>query len=378
MELKGQSKGSSDCVNRQPRKGPIVWHGDFMPWSSIWRGEQLLKLPVSSKCTDPKFLSGCTIGNSTVWKEFWRDSAAVVLPNCRINNCKRWQTSWIVALWPTDFIRVFGLVPWSPESLKRNSRSLTIRPMFRASFTNLNSPFSAPERFWPVRINTPNLGGSGIVTRTLKKSQKPRGCPPLRGRSFFPAGPHPLPNMGQSRMPTRNSHHRAEEVFKSLWYDRALCGPLPLPFSTSLQCFDLYRLPGEAGSKLLSPQNLSHPGQRLLSQGRGGLGLVFWTSQKHRGLQSPDLLARTQCVRKNLALYAGGCHAQSLLRDSRGTIFILNFNFPEYPESSVSGPRSLASFSIIYNVALFMQRYISTLQLGLRINIHTRNIKFEK
>jgi hypothetical protein len=89
------------------------------------------------------------------------------------------------------------------------------------------------------------------------------------------------------------------------------------------------------------------------------LGLVFWTSQKHRGSQSPDLLARTQCVRKNLALYAGGCHPQSLLRDSRGTIFILNFNFPEYPESSVSGPRSLASFSIIYNVALFMQCYIA-------------------
>ena len=359
MELKGQSKGLSDCVNRQPRKGPIVWHEDFMPWSSIWRGEQLLKLPVSSKCTVPRFLSGCTIGNSTVWKGFWRDIGAVVLPNCRINNCKRWRTSWIVALWPTGFIRVFGLVPWSPESLKRNSRLLTIRPMFRASFTNLNSPFSAPERFWPVRIKTPNLGGSGIVTQTLKKSQKPRGCPPLRGRSFFPAGPHPLPNMGQSRMPTRNSHHRAEEVFKSLWHDRALWGPFPLPFSTSLQCFDLYRLPGEAGSKLLSPQNLSHPGQRLLSQGRGGLGLVLWTSQKHRGSQSPDLLAGTQCVRKNLALYSGGGHPQSLLRDYRGTIFILNFNFPEYPENSVSGPRALTSFSIISNVALFMQCYIA-------------------
>jgi hypothetical protein len=105
------------------------------------------------------------------------------------------------------------------------------------------------------------------------------------------------------------------------------------------------------------------------------LGLVFWTSQKHRGSQSPDLLARTQCVRKNLALYAGGCHAQSLLRDSRGTIFILNFNFPEYPESSVSGPRSLASFSIISNVALFMQCYISLEMLHRRVEIKKQDFR---
>jgi hypothetical protein len=89
--------------------------------------------------------------------------------------------------------------------------------------------------------------------------------------------------------------------------------------------------------------------------------LVFWTSKEHRGLQSADLLPRTQCVRKSLALYADGCHAQSLLRDSRGTIFIPNFNFSEYPESSVSGPRVITSFSIVLNVALFMQCYITRL-----------------
>jgi hypothetical protein len=93
------------------------------------------------------------------------------------------------------------------------------------------------------------------------------------------------------------------------------------------------------------------------------LGLVFWASQEHRGSQSAHLLARTQCVRKSLALYANGCHAQSLLRDSRRTIFILNFNFPEYPESSISGPRSLTSFSIEMYVALFMQCYISAVQI---------------
>jgi hypothetical protein len=148
-------------------------------------------------------------------------------------------------------------------------------------------------------------------------------------------------------VPARNSHHRAEEVFKSFWDDRALWGSFPLPLSKTFQCFDLYQLSREGRSNLLSPENLSDPGQRLLSQGWGGLVLVFWTSKEHRGLQSANLFARTQCLRKSLALYADGCHAQSLLPDSPGTIFIPNFNFPEYPKSSVSGRRTVTSFSII-------------------------------
>ena len=181
-----------------------------------------------------------------------------------------------------------------------------------------------------MRTGKLNLGGCGIAIPTLKKSQKRRSCPPLRGRSNFPSRPHSLPNLGEGRKPARNSHHRSEEVFKSLWHDRALCGPFPLSFSASLQCVDLYPIPGEGRSKLLSLQNLSNPGQRLLSQGRGGLGLVRQTSQKHRGVQSAKLLARTQCVRKGLALYLGRCHAKSILLDSRRAIFILDFIFPEY------------------------------------------------
>jgi hypothetical protein len=89
------------------------------------------------------------------------------------------------------------------------------------------------------------------------------------------------------------------------------------------------------------------------------LGLVFWTSKENRGLQSANLLASPECLRKSLALYPNGCHTQSLLCDSRGTIFLLNFNFPEHPKSSVSGPRFVISFSVICNVALFMQCYIT-------------------
>ena len=343
MEPRARLKDSSGCANRPPRKGPTGWRGDCMRWYSIWKDELLLKLPVSSKCIDPRSPSGWTIGSNGGWKGFWRDTAPVAPRNSPTSNCRLWRTFWIVAPLPMDSIPAFGPARWSPGLLRKNSRFPTIQPMSPVSFTNWSSPSSDPGRSWPVRTSKLNLGGYGIAILTLKKSQKRRRRPPLRGRSNFPAGPHSLSNLGEGRVPARNSHHRAEEVFKSLWHDRALCGPFPLPFSTSLQCFDLYRVPGEAGSKLLSPQNLSDPGQRLLSQGRRGLGLFFWTSQEHRGLQSADLLARTQCVRKSLALYADGCHAQPLLRDSRGTIFILNINFPKYAESSVSGPRSLTS-----------------------------------
>ena len=358
MEQKAQLKDSSDCANRLPRKGPTGWRGDCMRWCSIWKDELPLKLPVSSKCIDPKSPSGCTIGSNGEWRGFWRGTALVAQRNSPISNCRLWATFWTAAQLSMDSIPAFGPARWFPGLLRKNSRFPTIQPMSPVSFTNWSSPSSVPGRSWPVRTSKLNLGGCGIAIRTLKKSQERRSRDSLRRRSHLPAGPHSLPNLGQGRMPARNSYHWTEEDVKSLWCHRALCGPFPLPFSKSLQCFDLYCLPGEVSAKLLSPQNLSDPGQRLLSQGRGGLGLVFWTPQEHRGSQSADLLARTQCVRKSLALYAGGCHAQSLLRDSRRTIFILNFNFPQYPESSVSGPRSLTSFSIVFCVALFMQGYI--------------------
>jgi len=327
-----------------------------MRWCSIWRGEQPLKLPASSKCIAPRSPSGCTIGNKRAWKGFWRDTALAARNSSRISNCRFWRIFWTAARWPMDSIPAFGPARWSPGLLKKNSRFPTIQPTFLVSSTNWNSPSSAPGRSWPVRTKELNLVGCGIAIPTLKKSQKRRSRPPFPGRSHFPAGPHSLPDLGEGRMPARNSHNRAEEGFESLWHYRALCGPFPLPFSTSLQCFLLYHLSGETASKLLSSQNLPDPRQRLLSQGRGGLGLIFRASQEHRRLQSADLLPRTQCLRKNLALYAGGCHSQSLLRGPGRAICIFNLNLPQYPESSVTGSGSFISFPI--RLSNFMSLYL--------------------
>jgi hypothetical protein len=349
MEQRGRFKDSFGCANELPRKGLTEWRGGCMPWCSIWKDGQRLKLPASSKYIDPKSPSGCTTGNDGAWTGFWRDTALAAPKNSPIRNCGLWRTFWTVVRWPMDSIPASGPARWSPGLLRKNFRFPTIQPMFLVSFNSWDSRSSAPRRSWPVPTSRPNRDGCGIAIRTLKKIQKRRSRPPLRGRSLFPAGSHSLPNLGEGRMPARNSHHRAEEGFESLWHDRTLCGPFPVPFSRSLQCFDLYRLPGEADSKLLSTENLSDPGQRFLPQGWGGMGLVFRPSPKHRGSQSAVLLPRTQCFGKSLALYARGCYSQSIFRNPRRAIWVSNFNIPKYPASTVTGTRSFISFPIIVN-----------------------------
>ena len=354
MEQKGRFKNSFGCANELPKKGLTEWRGGCMPWCSIWKDEQRLRLPASSKCIAPKSPSGCIIGNDGAWTGFWRDTGLDALKNSPIRNCGLWRTFWTVARWPMDSIPASGPARWSPGLLRKSFRFPIIQPIFPVSFNNWDSRSSAPRRSWPVPTSNSNRGGCGIAIRTLKKSPRRRSCSPLRGRSYFPPGPHSLPNLGESRMPARNSHHRAEEGLESLWHDRALCGPVPLPFSTSLQCFDLYRLPREADPKLLSPENLSDSGQCFLPQGRGGMGLVFRPSPSHRSPQSALLLSGIQCPGKSLALYTRGCYSQSIFCNLRRAIWIFNFNIPQYPKSTVTSTRSFKSFPIIDNKCMWL------------------------
>ena len=349
MEQKGRFKSSFGCASELPKKAPTEWRGGCMPWCSIWKDERHQRLPVSSKYIDPKCPSGCTIGNNGAWTGFWRDIGLAALKNSPIRSCKLWQTFWTVARWPMGSIPASGPARWSPGLLRKSFRFPTIQPMFPVSFSNWGSRSSAPRKSWPEPTSNSNHGGCGIDIRTLKKSQKRRCRHPLRGRSHFPSGPHSLPNLGEGRMPARNSHHRAKEIFESFWHDRTLCRPFPLPFSTGLQRIDLYRLPRKADPKLLPPENLSDSGQCFLSQGRGGMGLVFRPSKKHRSPQSPHLLSAIQCAGKSLALSTRGCYSQSIFRNPRRALWVFNFNIPQYPESTVTSTRSFKSFPIIDN-----------------------------
>lgn len=80
--------------------------------------------------------------------------------------------------------------PWWPGLLKKNFRPLTIPPMCRVSSTTSGFPSSVPRRYCLKPTKHFNPSGCAIDILTLKKNQKRRSGPSLRGRSQLPAGPH--------------------------------------------------------------------------------------------------------------------------------------------------------------------------------------------
>ena len=333
---------------------------DCTPWCSIWKGGQLPKSPVSSKCTGPKSPSGCSAGNDGECLGFWRDTDLDSLKELRIRNGRSWQTFWAPGSWLMDFSRGAGPARWFPGLLRKNFRFSTIPPMFLVSFETWDSPFSVRRKSWLVLTSAPNRGGSGIAILTLKKSAKPRSSSPFRGRSHVPTGSYPLPNVGESRMPAPNSNHRSEEGLKSIWHDRTLYRPVPLSLSKSLRCFYVHRLSGEGDPELLSSENLPDPGQYVLPQGSGGLALAFRSAPLYRDLQSSVIFSRTQRLGRSLAFYSTPGNSQPLLGKLGGTLRFFNFYIPEYPESSVTGAGLFGSLQIApinTDSGLFMQNY---------------------
>ena len=108
--------------------------------------------------------------------------------------------------------------------------------------------------------------GSVINIPTLKKSQKRKSGYPIRGRSQFPSRPNSPPDLGQSRLPAGNPQPGAAQHPQNLWNHRIIPRSIPLPFSRRLQRADLYSVSRKDTARLLSSENLSYSGQRLLSQ----------------------------------------------------------------------------------------------------------------
>jgi len=145
---------------RAAQEGLTEWRGGCMLWCSIWKDEQRLRLPASSKCIAPKSPSGCIIGNDGAWTGFWRDTGLAALKNSPIRNCGLWQTFWTVARWPMDSIPASGPARWSPGLLRKSFRFPIIQPMFPVSFNNWDSRSSAQEGPGPCRQATPIAVGA--------------------------------------------------------------------------------------------------------------------------------------------------------------------------------------------------------------------------
>jgi hypothetical protein len=114
---------------------------------------------------------------------------------------------------------------------------------------------------------------------------------------------------------------------------------------------------------LLPAKSISDSGQCFVPQRQRCLGMVFRSSQIHRGLQSPSLLSRTQCTGKNMASRSSARYPQSIFHNPRRTPLRSDFDISQHTEESISSYGLSASISIKHHVALFMQCCIAVPRL---------------
>ena len=357
MELRERYGNWFALANKHSGMESTEWPHGFTLWCSTWKGKQPHKLPISSKSIDLRYPSGLAIGSNTGWKEYWRDTGPVVLLNSQDSSARILRISLTAVRWHMDSPLVFGPVRWSPESLKKNSLSLTILPMYPGSFTNLDFLSNVPRRPWQKRTRPSSPDGSVIDIQTLKKSQKRRGCPRLRRRSQLPARSNPLSNMGTNRLSARNPNHRAEEHPQDLWKHGDLLWPIPLQFSRSFQCPDLHRLSGKNFKKLFPPKGLPRPRQCVLPQRRGRLDMVLRPPQIPHRLQSSPLFPSVQSVREDLASYTPARYTQSVLHNPTRASCGFNFDLSKYSEKPIASSRVFAPISIIF-MSLYLCKVI--------------------
>jgi transposase len=90
----------------------------------------------------------------------------------------------------------------------------------------------------------------------IKKSQERRGRDPLRRRSQLPARPYPLSDMGTAKFSAGSPNYGTEEYAQDLRNNRAVRCQIPLPFSKSVQCPNVHRVPRKDFTMLLSTENI--------------------------------------------------------------------------------------------------------------------------
>ena len=356
MEQQKRFNNWLDSANKLSGMALTEWPADSMPWLSTSKGERLLTLLMPLKFTGPKFASGCAIGKTEAWKESWKGIGPAGQQSCPNANGENLPISWRAVRSPTVLPRVFGLAPWWSESLSKNFLFLIMPLMYRASFTICDFPSSAPRKYWLKLTKHFNPSGCATDIPTLKKSQKRRSRPSLRGRSQLPAGPDPLPNLGSDRISTANPYDWPTQHLKDIRLHRTLLCTVPLSLSKSLQRRYLHRLSRTNIAKLLSKKNLSYPRQCLLSQRQNRLGLVFRPPQTHGSFQPSGLFSRTQRSGENLAPHTTSWHTQSLFPNAGRTSLNFNFHFSQHPEKSITGLWLFATIPI--NMSLYLCKAI--------------------
>lgn len=313
---------------------------------STWKANQPQKLPTYLRFTVPKSRFGYKTGNKKEWTEFSKAiDLGVLLPSLRASN-KNFPIFSTAAPFHTDLLPAFGQAPWSPGSLKKNSPSPIILPMYRAFFMGLGSPSSVQGKFSHKLIKSPNLVGFVISTPILKKSQSRRGNNPLRRRSEFPTRSHSLQNMVTSRFATGNTINWTTKHAQDFWYNRVVLCSISLSISYSLQCYHIFDISRTDCAWLFPQKDIFDSGQCSLSQRSKSLAMVCRTSQIYRGVQSPPIFSRVQRPRKNMASHSPTWYTQSVFSIPERASLHFDFDVSQYSDESITSNGVFTTLSI--------------------------------
>src|SRR5512134_122000 len=181
-------------------------------------------------------------------------------------------------------------------------------------FTAGDSRYSDPGACW--RVPMPRRRTAGIVASIppLKESPIATLGVDLHRRSQLPARFDATRHLEPSGLPTGSPRDGRTQEREDSRRHRTLAHAVRLPPGHSLQCHHLPRLPRTTGSAIPSPRGDPDSGQRLLPQGRRGLGLVQVPPTLAGSAPVAALLAGVEPCRTAVAAHPQKRDAQPFLR----------------------------------------------------------------
>src|SRR6266567_2442155 len=158
-------------------------------------------------------------------------------------------------------------------------------------FTRSTSQCSGHGGYWRGPTPSSRTDGIDAPIRRLKKSPLARLGLDLYGRSQLPAGLDLACDLKPGGSSAGGPGHRRTQKCEDSGCYRTLAHSIPLSGGHGLQRLDLPGVFGTVGAIIPPARRHSHPGQRLLSQGFGGLGLVPLQPPLAGGAPTAALLA---------------------------------------------------------------------------------------
>src|SRR6266571_3245079 len=181
-------------------------------------------------------------------------------------------------------------------------------------FTAGDFRYSGPAACWRAPMPRRRTAGTAAPIPPLKKSPIETLGADLHRRSQLPARFDAARHLEPSGLPTRSSRNRGTQEREDSRRHRTLAHAVRLSPGYSLQCHYVPRLPRTTGSAIPPPRGDPDSGQRLLPQGRRGLGVVQVQPALAGSASVAALLAGIEPYRTAVAAHPQERDAQPFLR----------------------------------------------------------------